>query len=160
MKGEEILNSFKKKFGKKILGSKLDKNGKINYDVLWIKIDRNELLPAVKHLFEFGFPHFAVISANEFDDHIEFIYEFSVGYDEHAGETLVNFKVDVSKDDLELPSICQLIPGALVSEREKQELFGVKIKGIPDGRKFFLDPNLVGYPGIKGDERISKLEVP
>lgn len=159
MKGNEILNSFKKKFGKEIIESRVDQNGKIKYDVVWIKIDRNELLPAIKHLFEFGFPHFAVISANDFNDHIEFIYEFSVGYGERAGEVLVNFKVDVSKDDLELPSICQLIPGAIVSEREKQELFGVKIKGIPDDRKFFLDPELKGFPGIKSDEKISKLEV-
>ena len=159
MNGSDILDSFKKHFGNKIIESRIDKNGKVQYDVVWIKIDRDELLPAVKHLFKFGFPHFAVISANDFDDYLEFIYEFSVGYGKRAGEVLVNFKIDVKKNDLELPSICQLIPGALVSEREKQELFGVKIKGIPDGRKFFLDPNLTGFPGIKKDERISKLEV-
>jgi membrane-bound hydrogenase subunit beta len=31
-----------------------------------------------------------------------------------------------------------MIPGALFSEREKQEFFGITVKDIPDGRRLFL----------------------
>lgn len=159
MKGKEITASFKKKFGKKILESNIDKNGKINYDVIWLKIPRELVPEAVKHLFEFGFPHFAVISANDFDDHIELIYEFSVGWGEREGEVLVNFKTDLPAKDKKIESICHLIPGALVSEREKQEMFGISIHGIPDDRNFFLPEDFKGLPGIKKDKDVDALEV-
>ena len=159
MKGKEIVSSFKKKFGKKILDSRIDKNGKINYDVVWMRIPKTEILPAIQHLFTFGTPHFAVISANDYDEKIELVYELSVGWGTRAGEVLVNIKTDLPKKDLKIDSICELIPGALISEKEKKELFGIKIKNIPDDRNFFLPEDFEGKPGIKKDKSVDVLEV-
>ncbi len=159
MKGTDIVSSFKKKFGKKLLESKIEQNGKIKYDVVWMKIPKKEIVPAIQQLFTFGTPHFAVISANDYPDKIELVYELSVGWGEKAGEILVNIKTDLAKKDLKIHSICELIPGALISEKEKQELFGVKIVNIPDNRNFFLPQDFKGHPGIKKDKRVDMLEV-
>ena len=44
----------------------------------------------------------------------------------------------VPKSDPVIDTISDLVPGALFSEREKQEMIGVKVKGIPDPRRLFL----------------------
>jgi len=46
--------------------------------------------------------------------------------------------VPVPKSDLTVPTISDIIPGAVFSEREKQEFLGVKVIGIPDNRRLFL----------------------
>ena len=46
--------------------------------------------------------------------------------------------VPVTKTDLKVPTITGIIPGALTSEREKQEMLGIEVVGIPDGRRMFL----------------------
>jgi len=159
MKGKEILNSFKKKFKNRVKDFKIEQKGKLNYDVLWMTIDRSDLLEACKHLFNFGYPHFAVISGNDFGDTVEFVYHFSVGYGEKGGEVSVNFRIPVSRKDYALPTICGVFPGALVSEREKQEMFGVKIDGIPDDRNLFLHEGFKGFPFIRDDEDVKEKEV-
>jgi Ni,Fe-hydrogenase III component G len=159
MKGKEILDSFKKKFGKKVKDPVIQQKGKVKYDVLWMTIDRADVLDFCEHLFEFGFPHFAILSGNDFGETVEFVYHFSVGYGERNGEVSVNFKVPVSKKKYALPTICGLFPGALVSEREKQELFGVEIEGIPDDRNLFLKQGFKGFPGIKEDKDVKEKEV-
>jgi len=152
MKGREILDSFKKEFGKALLESRIEQNGKIRYDVVWLKVDRGNLIKAVRHLFKFGFPHFVVISANDFESKLEMVYEFSLGWGQSEGEILVNIKVDVPKDDLVIDTISSVVPGALVSEREKQEFLGLKIRGIPDNRNFFLPEDFKGHPWVKSDK--------
>jgi len=69
---------------------------------------------------------------------IELIYHFTVNYGERLKEINFHISVELPKSKPEIESICDLIPGALITEREKQEFLGVKIKGIPDDRKLFL----------------------
>ncbi|HOJ26461.1 MAG TPA: NADH-quinone oxidoreductase subunit C, partial [Candidatus Saccharicenans sp.] len=37
-----------------------------------------------------------------------------------------------------LPSICEIIPGAILYERELQDMFGITVQNIPDGRPLLL----------------------
>ena len=53
-------------------------------------------------------------------------------------EILITLKVSLDKTDLKIPTITDLIPGALTSEREKQEMLGIEVVDIPDGRRLFL----------------------
>ena len=55
---------------------------------------------------------------------------------------MVTIGVRLPKSDLSIPTITDLIPGALFSEREKQEFFGITVTGIPDGRRLFLPGRL------------------
>ena len=50
----------------------------------------------------------------------------------------MNISVELPKSKPEIETICDYIPGALITEREKQEFLGVKIIGIPDDRRLFL----------------------
>ncbi len=122
---------------------------------IWVNLDRSKLKDFVKSLFKFGFPHLSVISGADRGDHVELIYHFALNYDKKFGEIVLNVRVSLPKADLEIDSITDVIPGSIVTEREKMEFLGVKFKGITDESHAFL----VGEekPWIKDDERTKKL---
>jgi membrane-bound hydrogenase subunit beta len=105
---------------------------------VWIRLDRNALRPTVQRLIEIQFPHLGVISFTDLGETVELLYHFFVYYGVLHSEIMVTLAVPLSKTDLTIPTITDLIPGALVSEREKQEMLGVKVEGIPDSRRLFL----------------------
>ncbi len=149
MNAKDVLGSFKKRFGGKVTAARTDV---IEHRLrqtrhvrrVWFTVDKNQLKNAVRHLCKIAeHPHFSVISGYDIGKHLEMIYHFSINYASDMGEILISMKVRVSKDDPVLPTITDLIPGALISEREMQEMLGVSIKGIPDSRRVFLH---AGFP--------------
>ena len=88
---------------------------------------------------------------------IELLYIFSVFYGQKFGEYMVTIGVRLPKSDLSIPTITDLIPGALFSEREKQEFFGITVTGIPDGRRLFLPDDFPQgvYPWRKDETGIT-----
>lgn len=105
---------------------------------VWLHITRDALLPALERLIAIHYPHFAVIASADVGDAIELMYHLYVYWGHPGQEILVTFTVQLDKTDLTIPSICHLIPGALIAEREKIEMVGVTITGIPDNRRLFL----------------------
>ncbi len=57
-------------------------------------------------------------------------------YKTTGGPALV-FKVQVPRDQPEVPSIVSIYPGAELQEREAWDLFGVRFTGHPDLRRYF-----------------------
>ncbi|NCD23944.1 MAG: NADH-quinone oxidoreductase subunit C, partial [Spartobacteria bacterium] len=115
---------------------------------VWLKIARESLIPTLKRLVEIQYPHVAVIASADTGAQVELMYHFYVYWGIPHEEILVTFTVALDKTDLKVPTITGLIPGALTSEREKQEMVGIEVVDIPDGRRLFLPedfPNGV-YP--------------
>jgi len=139
---EEIVKYFKDEFKIKIKDSRIEKRKagakKQEFISIWMKIDKGVFKKAVKHLCELTFPHLAVVSGNDMGKNIELIYHFSLYYGTRNEEVSLNISVDLPKSNPTIETLCDIIPGALVTEREKQEMLGVKIKGIPDSRRLFL----------------------
>jgi membrane-bound hydrogenase subunit beta len=68
------------------------------------------------------------------------VYHFSLFHGGRGRELSLNITVILPKSDPVIETITDLIPGALISEQEKQEMLGVKIQGIPkDSRVFIAD---------------------
>ncbi len=79
-------------------------------------------------------------SGYDLGDTIELVYHFSLFHGERGRELSLNITVSLPKDNPVIDTITDLIPGALISEQEKQEMLGVKIHGIPkDARVFVAD---------------------
>ena len=139
---EEIVLYFNEKFKTQIKDSKIIKrkagSKKLESINLWMKIDKAAFKDAIKHLCDLTFPHLAVVSGNDLGKNIELIYHFTLYYGNRLGEIALNISVELPKSNPEIETICDYIPGALVTEREKLEMLGVKIKGIPDDRNLFL----------------------
>ncbi len=139
---EEVVAVFAKKFGKGILESRITQRregiGKRpSYDI-WFDIDRDLLHDAVEELIAIHFPHLGVISGTDIGDAVELNYHFSIYYGTKHAEYMVTLTAALPKSDLRVATIADLIPGAVFSEREKQEMLGVEVVGIPDGRRLFL----------------------
>ena len=139
---EKVVKHFKDEFGAKIKDAKIKKRAagskKKESTTIWMKVDKSVFKKLVKHLMNLQFPHLAVVSGNDLGKTIELIYHFTLNYDIPLDEITLNVSVDLPKSKPEIESICDLIPGALVTEREKQEMLGVKIKDIPVDKRLFL----------------------
>jgi len=114
------------------------------------------------------YPHLSVIAAVDCGETIELPYVFALfsgaGHDaagsspdaEKSREVRVIATAVLEKANPEIDTISDLIPGALFSEREKQEMMGVKVKGIPDPRRLFLPDDVPEgvYPWRKDETGI------
>lgn len=139
---EQVADLFKGKFGTGIreirVAERREGTKKMPNHNIWISLDRELLKPAISELIGIHFPHFSVISGVDTGDAIRLIYHFSIFYGHPGRECTVSLGVDLPKADLTIPTISDLIPGAVFSEREKQEFLGIRVVGIPDGRRLFL----------------------
>jgi len=140
---EDIVKGLKEEFKKDVLESRIDHHpiGPKKTDMVhvWMKIDRSILRPVVKHLMALEkYPHFAVASGYDMGETIEIVYHFTIYYGHHGKELLLNFTIPIPKNDPTVDSICDYIPGALISEQEKQEMLGIKVNNIPKDSRVFV----------------------
>ena len=58
----------------------------------------------------------------------------------HFGDTsgTINVRTRIPKADPKLPSICAIIPGAILYERELQDMFGIVVENLPDPRPMLM----------------------
>lgn len=161
---EEIVKSFKDEFKTKVKDIQIKKrttgSKKKEFVNIWMNVDKSVFKNSIKHLIKLHeFPHLAVVSGNDLGKIIELIYHFSINFGVPLGEISLNISVELPKSKPEIESICDLIPGALITEREKQEMLGVKIKGIPDSRRLFLPDDFPKgvYPWRKDEKGMEKM---
>jgi len=161
---EEIVDSFKKEFAKKVTDTKVErhpigpkKNEMIH---IWMTVDRSSYRDVVKHLMTLDEEaHFAVSSGYDIENRIEIINHFSIYFGERGEEISINFKVALPKSDPTMDSICDLIPGALISEQEKQEMLGIKVNNIPKDMRVFISDDFPEdmYPWRKDEMNADKM---
>lgn len=158
---EEIVKYFKDEFKTKIKTAEIKRrktgSKKKEFVNIWIKIDKSIFKKFVEHLCNLSYPHLAVSCGNDLGKTIELIYNFSIYYGNKLQEISLNVAVELPKNKPEIETICDWIPGALITEREKQEMLGIKIIGIPDSRRLFLPDDIPKdlYPWRK-DEQTKK----
>ncbi len=115
---------------------------KVKQSTIFVRIRREDFRKFVEYLFTLQqYPHFSVISATDLGEEVELVYHFALGYGEFNGEKMVSVGVTLPKSALKIESITDLIPGALISEREIHEMVGVEFIGLKDTRHFFLPEN-------------------
>lgn len=114
--------------------------------LIWMRVIKDSFRDAVKAIADIQTPHLSVASGSDKGDFVELIYHFMVNYGFAEQETAINLKVHLPKDDLNIPTITDIVPGAITTEREKQEFLGIDVKDIPDDRRMWLDEN---YPEDK-----------
>jgi membrane-bound hydrogenase subunit beta len=140
---EEIVESFKTALGSSFIDSKIYQREvavkKNLFQSIWIYVKREAFRQAVEHIGKLQeYPHLAVISSSDLGDSVELIYHFTIYYGQHLKELSLGLCLNLPKNDLKIPTITDIIPGALFTERETQEMMGVEVVGIPDNRRLFL----------------------
>ena len=140
---EEIVESFKTALGASFVNAKIYQREvavkKNLFQSIWIYVKRDAFRQAVEHICKLQeYPHLAVISSSDLGDSVELIYHFTIYYGQHLKELSLGLCLNLPKNDLKIPTITDIIPGALFTERETQEMMGVEVVGIPDNRRLFL----------------------
>ena len=80
-----------------------------------------------------GFCILCTITGLDEIDKIAFIYHVA-----REDGTILNIKTGVPKEDPSIKTITYLYPGADIYERELMDLLGVKIEGLPEGKRYPL----------------------
>jgi len=139
---QNIADRYKARFGEQVsllrIAERCEGVKKIPKRSVWFTVPRDLLVDAFRELKEIDYPHLSVISAVDTGDAVDLLYHATIGYGHRHQEILVTFIVSLPKNDLVVPTISGEIPGAVYTEREKQEMIGVTVSGIPDNRGLFL----------------------
>jgi Ni,Fe-hydrogenase III component G len=95
----------------------------------WVTLTPEGLIPAVNTLREkFSIIQLAVIVGEDMRDSFLGNYVFT-------GSKVVVLQVKIDHEKPEVPSLANMIPGAMVYERELLDLFGITPVGHPDLRR-------------------------
>lgn len=116
----------------------------------WIKVERKYFHRAVAFLKDISSPHICTpMASKELEDGgLELIYPFTIFSGEgNFRELPVILSVELPHDDLRIRSVADIVPGIIFMERETQEMLGVEIESITDGRRLFTPSKIRGsYP--------------
>ena len=156
---ERIVESFKTSLGAGFVNARIYQTEvavkKNLFQAIWIYVKKEALRQAVEHTCKLQeYSHLSIISASDLGDSVELIYHFTIYYGQHLKELSLGLCLNLPKNDLKIPTITDIIPGALFTERETQEMMGVEVVGIPDNRRLFLPDDFPQgvYPWRKDDK--------
>jgi NADH-quinone oxidoreductase subunit C len=100
---------------------------------IFIRVDPAHLLEAINALKEdLGFSYVSTISGVDLGESFELLYHFANEY------TQLNVRTSIPKSHAHVESICPVIPGAILYEREIQDMFGLVVDHIPDPRPLIV----------------------
>jgi Ni,Fe-hydrogenase III component G len=124
----DIQDKLKEVFGEQISELKTTRERRV-----FVKVP----LPLVKEVISYlkqnlGMTHITTISALDVGEEIEVLYHFWC-----CGVTL-SLRTSVPKANPVIDTITPIIPGAILYEREIQDLLGLKVKNHPDPRRLVL----------------------
>lgn len=105
---------------------------------IYATVPREKIVDAAKAIHkEFDTQYIAVIAARDAGDNIELVYPFAL----EKEERLIVLKTHVPKSDPNIDTITNVIPGAILYEREAFEMLGVNFRGHPQMEILFLPEN-------------------
>ncbi len=100
---------------------------------IFLTVSADNLLDVIRKLRDdFGFYHLSTISGVDTVKNFEILYHFA------NSQCCITVRVVIHRENPEIISICELIPGAILYEREIQDLLGITVKNIPDPRPLLL----------------------
>ncbi len=124
----EMIENLKKDLGDKALELVNPAKRRI-----FLSIDPAALIETVTLLRQkYDFWHLATITGMDSGEVFEILYHFG------TTETAVTVRIRVPKADPRIASITPVIPGAILYERELQDMFGLVVADLPDARPLLL----------------------
>jgi membrane-bound hydrogenase subunit beta len=100
---------------------------------LFLKVAPQDLAAVTTRLRDaYGVVFLSTISGVDIGEMFEIVYHFS------TPETDLNVRTEIPKAAPHIASITPVIPGAILYERELQDMFGIIVDGISDPRPLVL----------------------
>ncbi len=128
MNDEQVFERIKQELGARALEiTRPDKRR------IFLKVAPEDLVSIATLLRDgYGMTHVSTVSGVDKGATFEVLYHLA------SPATNLNLRVEVPREAPRLPSICAVIPGAVLYERELQDMFGLTIENIPDPRPLVL----------------------
>ncbi|MCX7705806.1 MAG: NADH-quinone oxidoreductase subunit C [bacterium] len=128
MNREEIVEKIRERLAENIIDISSPSPRRI-----FILARTERLIEIIKILKEeFGFSHLSTITGVDRTTDFEILYHLADNF------FALTVRVQIGRENPEIQSVCEIIPGAVLYEREIQDMFGIKVKGIPDPRPLIL----------------------
>jgi NADH:ubiquinone oxidoreductase subunit C len=89
--------------------------------------------------------HLSTITARDTHNEFQILYHF------FFNGVLITIRTSCSKENPTIESIVPIFPGAILYERELNDLLGIKAKGHPDLRRLLLPDDWVGGHPLRKD---------
>ncbi len=125
----EVIGEIRRALGDRLLDAENPRARRI-----FIRIRSEDLRETVSFLSrELDVKHLSTITGIDLGKEIELIYHFS-----YKGSIEISVKLTIDRDSPEVESITDLIPGAVLYEREVHDILGVKFTGHPDLSRLIL----------------------
>jgi membrane-bound hydrogenase subunit beta len=99
---------------------------------IFLKVYKENLLSVIQFLKEIGYTHLSTISGVDKGEVFEVLYHFANEY------SSLTVRTQTPRVEPKVPSISEVIPGAILYERELQDMFGIVVENIPDPRPLVL----------------------
>jgi Ni,Fe-hydrogenase III component G len=120
----DIVENLKRDLGEKVLELTNPDRRRI-----FLKVAHRDLVATATLLRDkYDCAYLATLSGVDKGETFEFLYHFA------SPVANINLRTEIPRSDPHLASICGVIPGAVLYERELQDMFGVVVDGIPDPR--------------------------
>ncbi len=120
---EEITEILKRLLREKLIEAKIPRERRI-----FIQISQDVLRETVNYIVNvLGFRHLSTITGVDSGNAIDVMYHLA-----YEDSIILSLTIKVSKENPVAPTITDLIPGAVLYEREVHDLLGVKFEGHPD----------------------------
>ncbi len=132
IKEEELVKEIKDRFSDKIENITIQRKSRI-----WIDAKGEEAVDLMKFLKEKGFHHLSTITGFDEGEKLGAIYHIT------NHKIIINLKLRTPQENPRLKSVLSVYPSATSYERELEDLFGIKIEGLPEGRNYPLPE---GFP--------------
>ena len=123
-----LIEKLKQELGNKIVEAR-------NPDLrrIFLKVTPEHLISAVTHIRDaYGYTHVSTISGVDLGETFEILYHFA----NKNGN--LNVRTEIPRVNPHVTTITGVIPGAVLYERELQDMFGMIIDGLPDPRRLVL----------------------
>jgi membrane-bound hydrogenase subunit beta len=114
---------------KSVLGDKILEIANPALRRIFIKVEPEKLVPLVAGLRKnLNITYLATVSVVDLGESFEILYHFG-----HNNGSLT-VRTQIPRANPHIESICSVIPGAILYERELQDMFGIIVDHIPDPR--------------------------
>ncbi|HNS50771.1 MAG TPA: NADH-quinone oxidoreductase subunit C [Anaerolineae bacterium] len=134
------LDQIQAQLREAVPGAVVDRDGD------WLVVAPGSLLDAMRHLQGAGFDWLTNLTATDYPDRLEVVYNLYASDGSLAGPGL-SLKVRLpDRADPHVPSLVPVFKGADFQELEAYDMFGIRFDGHPSLRRIFLWEGFDGYP--------------
>lgn len=146
----EIAQKLKETYSSYILDVSAQRERRV-----WVEVDSKYFRESFESfVLKEGFSILSTISGLDLKDKFQVIYHMS-----SEDGVVLSIKVNAERENPSVPTITDLFPAAELSERELEDLLGINVTGLIQGRRYPLPDNWPkGQYPLRKDWNISMLD--